>query len=115
MKRKKRKYGEYFLNRNEALPGEVEMWAVVTGAVNPIMPGCAAACRAIAKMDGFVGVHPELKHTVWIFRTEETANKALWDMKNLHGINAGKEPGKIFIPKSDLKMLGIDFEEAENE
>ena len=80
---------------------EVSVWTVATKNMNPIFKRNRQNIDFIQKQEGFVGVHPNPKGTLWLFKTKEEAMKARRNM-DAKGIGTGDNIVEVFIEKKYL-------------
>ena len=89
---------------------EISVWVIGTIEMNPFATGDIAKLQekifsVMAESDCFVGVYPVLgKGTLFLFDTEEKANKAREVMKE-SGLPVSERVVECFVPKADLNTF----------
>jgi len=89
---------------------EISVWVIGTIEMNPFATGDLAKLQekifsVIVETDCFVDVHPVLgKGTLFLFGTEEKANKAREVMKE-SGFPVSERVVECFIPKANLNAF----------
>ncbi len=70
--------------RKAKLPGNMDVWTVAVGNINPLNPASRAAVKFIAELEGMVAVHPAPPHgTLILF---DSKNNAIRGMNLMHSV-----------------------------
>ncbi len=100
---------EKYTDRDYPLENEVKLWTVATGNFNPRIKSHRKAIEYIPTLNGFEGVHPTIRGTLWLFDSENAAKIARNQME-MKGIRCGTNICPCFVEKQFTKS----YREKEN-
>jgi len=85
-----------------------ELYAFSTGAVMIFNKKSRKAVELIGKQDGFVGVNPMGRCTLWFFDSENNAKKCR-NVIRLSGIEYGKNISKFVVSKDGIPTFDSQY------